>query len=94
MIWSANADFIQHTDETDLILSKINHETYKTTKKEFHRDNDQQSIDKICESLERLDYSKGEINQVFEDMKELFMADGDFSSLEDNLSRGLKQILG
>ena len=93
LIWCANADFIEHTDEIDFILSKVNPDTYKRIHKEFHSDNDHQSIGKISTTLKRLEYSDSEKNRVFEDMKEIFMADGKFDSLEQNLDRGLKQIL-
>lgn len=93
LVWSANADFIEQVDEIDLILSKVDKDTYKRVSKEFHNDNDKQSIDKICDTLEKLEYSSSEIGQVFEDMKELFVADGNFHSLEQNLQRSLKKIL-
>lgn len=43
--------------------------------------------------MEALDCSSTERNQGFEDMKEMFLANGTFLSLEHNLNRGLQRIL-
>ena len=94
LIWCSQADFVEEKDEVELILSKVNQETYDKMSKEFQQNSDQQSIDLICGTLDRLNYSSSEMDQVFKDMKEMFMADGKFDTLEQNLMRGLKHIIG
>lgn len=93
LIWCANADFIENTDETDLILSKVSEDVYKRMNKEFRKDNDQHNIDKITDTLQRLEYSSSEKSQIFNDIKEVFNADGEVDAMEQNLTRGLKRIL-
>ena len=93
LIWCANADFIENTDETDLILSKVSEDVYKRMNKEFRKDNDQHNIDKITDTLKRLEYSSSEKSQIFNDIKEVFNADGEVDAMEQNLTRGLKRIL-
>ncbi len=94
LIWCANADFTENEDEIEHILSKVSTETYNHIHEEFEADNDQQSIDKIIATLARLEYSEAEKAQIFDDMKEIFGADGEIDVLEHNLSRGLKHIFG
>jgi hypothetical protein len=93
LVWSAHADFNENTDEIELMSTKVSMDVLKKIEKEFMRDNDKQSIDKICDTFERLNYSSSELDQVFEDMKELFQIDGKMDILEGNLIRGLKHIL-
>lgn len=94
LVWSANADFVERPDEIELILSKVDSDTYKKMHREFHGDNDSRSIDKIAATLKRLAYSESEIDRVFEDMMEMYKADGKFDSLERSLHRGLRRIFG
>ena len=93
LIWCLNADFIKQEDEVELILSKIDTSTYKKMNKEFRHDNDYQSIEKIKMALSKYEYTSTELHQITNDMKELFLADGKFDSVEKNLNRALMRIL-
>lgn len=94
LIWSANADFIVNDSEKDLILSKVDESTYKHIRREFQQDNDNERLEKVNASFDSLNYSPDDKTAIFEDMKELFLSDGDFNTLEKNLERGFKHIFG
>ena len=48
---------------------------------------------KILAAAERLDYSYKQIDQLFSEMKELFLSDGEYDILEQNLMLGLRHLL-
>lgn len=86
-----------HVEETEedkeLIISKVDKETYKRIHKEIDKDNDYQSLQKILNTIERLGYSSNDIDQLIADVKELFLDDDDFDTLEQNMYRQLKHLL-
>ena len=43
--------------------------------------------------LEKFNYSKNEIDVLFNDIKQLFLADGTVDIMEENLFRALKKII-
>lgn len=93
LIWCANADFIEHDYEVELLLSKTNEATIKKIKKEIDRDNDMDRLNKVSDSIERLGLDKSDVHHLFQEMKEMFLSDGEYSMLEKNLERGLKHLL-
>ena len=93
LIYCANADFVISQIETDFIKSKVNVENFERIESELNTSNDYQSIQKILSSIERHDYSKDEKEILFKEIKELFLSDGKYNILEQNLFRGLNHLL-
>jgi len=93
LLHCAHADFIESNDEVDLIKSKVSESEYNHIHKEFDNDNDYQSIQKIMVTAKRLNYSGDQVEQLFSEMKELFLSDGEYGTLEHNLMLGLKHLL-
>ena len=93
LLFAANSDFTENKEEKEVILSKIDKQTFKSIHKEFHEDNDFQSIQKIMAGLKLHNYSKGDIDFLFADIKELFLADGDYDTIERNMFTNLKRLL-
>lgn len=93
LLYCANADFTVSPEEKKFIISKVGKEEYKRIHKEFEGDNDYQRIQKINAAIERFEYSKEEIDEAFQSIKDLFFVDGDIDILEQNIYRGLKQLL-
>ncbi len=94
LIYCANADFIESNDEKALIKSKTTDGISKRMHVEFEQDNDFDSIQKIESTLLRLKYTNEEKGQLLDEMKEMFLLDGNYDLQEMNLFRGLKRILG
>ena len=93
LLFAANSDFTEDNDEKELILSKVDKSTYKSINKEFQKDNDFQSIQKILSGLKQHNYSKGDIDLLFADIKALFLADGNYDTIERNMFTNLKRLL-
>jgi hypothetical protein len=93
LIYSANADLSESKIEVDFIKSKIKTSNFEKIHAEFDEDNDYQSIQKIHASMREHGYSDAEKERLFAEIKELFLADGEYDILEQNLYRGLTHIL-
>ena len=93
LLHCAHADFIESNDEQELIKSKVSESEYKHIHKEFDNDSDYASLQKIMAAAKRLEYSSEDIDQLFSEIKELFLSDGMYDILEKNLMLGLKHLL-
>jgi len=93
LIYCANADFTENNDEIDFIIKEVGEDIYKKMHKEYNKDNDFQSIEKIQYTLKQHNYTQDEIKQLTNEMKLLFNSDGTVDLLEDNFYKGLKRIL-
>ena len=93
LLYCAHANFIVSKEEKEYIKSKVGEEEYKKIRDEFEDDNDYQQIQKIHATIERLEYSKEEIDEAFQSIKKLFLSDGEMDTLEQNIYRGLKHLL-
>ena len=94
LIYCANANFEETQNQRDFIKEHVSASNFKTIHKEFNKDNDYQSIQKIQTTIEKHGYSKDEIDELFDEMKELFLSDENYDILEQNLFRGLHHIIG
>ncbi|WP_458626505.1 hypothetical protein [Winogradskyella sp. PC D3.3] len=93
LLFAANSDFKEKPEERNLILSKVDKQTFQDIHDEFDRDNDYQGIKKITTSLEQHNYTKDDIDILLEDIKVLFLSDGDFDITEQNMYRFLERLL-
>jgi len=93
LLFAANSDFTENKEEKELILSKVDKKTFKRIHKEFHNDNDFQSIQKIISGLKLFNYSKEDIDSLFTDIKTLFLSDGNYDAIERNMFSNLKRLL-
>ncbi|MEJ6792209.1 MAG: hypothetical protein QNK89_05625 [Lacinutrix sp.] len=51
LLYLANSDLDQSSEEKEYIISRVNEETFASVHKEFERDNDYQCIQKIITSI-------------------------------------------
>ena len=93
LAYCAQSDFIETEEEKNFILDLVSSEIFKTVHFELAKDNDYQSIQKIQHHLEKFNYSINEIDTLLSDIKELFLVDGTFDILEENMFRALKKII-
>lgn len=93
LLYCASADFKFNDEEKQIIKSKLCDEKFQNICKEFNSDNDFESLQKIIQTKERLNFSEIENETLFNEIKELFFIDGDYSELERNLKIGLMRIL-
>ena len=93
LLYCANANFVKTEEETKQIKSKIDKALYKNISREFEGDNDYQSIQKIESTIKRLGYNKVEVKGLVEEIKGLFLADGNYDQMEKTIFFGLNKIL-
>lgn len=93
-IYCMNADYNETIEELDILkLKSLDSELYLKTHSEFEQDNDYQSIQKIQYAIDDLGYTKEDIDNLFIEVKDLFLSDGKFDILEQNLMLGLKRVV-
>lgn len=93
LLFAANSDYEESNLERNVIISKVDMQTFSNIHTEFDADNDYQSIQKIQEGLKVHKYSTKDLNVLFADIKSLFYADGEFDALERHMFLYLKKIV-
>ena len=93
LLFAANSDFKESNLERNVIISKVDMQMFSDIHEEFHHDNDYRSIQKINKSLKAHQYTSEDIDALFEDIKILFYADGEFDTLEQNMYLYLKKVV-
>ena len=93
LLYASHSDFKEDNHERNVIISKVDMQTFQRVHEEFSEDNDFQSIQKIVATIENHNYSKEAIDQILADIKGLFFADGDFDAKEHSMLLFLKRIL-
>lgn len=93
MMYAANANFFESEGEKDLIHEIVSDKTYKAIHREFDKDNDYQSIQKILHNIDKFGYDKEDLEKLIKDIQELFNADGNVDTLENNMLLALKHLL-
>lgn len=92
LLYAANADQIETQEEKDFILSKVDAQVYNRIHQEFDEDNDYQCIQKLLYTAKKYNYSKDDLEILLDDIKKLFLSDGDFTNYERNLLVTLKML--
>lgn len=92
LLFAANSDFKEDKKERDIIISKVDMDTFQDIHDEFIDDNDYQGIKKIMASLEQHNYEKDDVEVLMEDIRVLFFADGEFDIKEKNMLKCLSRL--
>ena len=82
LLYCANANYSETEEQIEMIRAKVDAGDYKSIRKEFQKDNDFQSISKIKVAVERLGYSKTQIDALIDEIKSMFLVDGYFDQTE------------
>ena len=72
LLFAANANLEIENSEKNIIISKVDMETFSNIFIEFENDNDFQSIEKIVSGLKFHKYSKNDLNELMLEIKKLF----------------------
>lgn len=92
-IYVANADFQETYEEREIISDKIDAATSAKLHREFEKDNDIQSINKIQDTIARLKYTDAEKEHLIEEVKNLLKSDGEFDGAEQSIYSALKRVI-
>ncbi len=93
LLFAAHSDFKEDNHERNMIISKVDMNTFQEIHDEFDNDNDYRGIQKIMISLAQHNYDKDDIEILLADIKVLFFSDGDFDITEQNMYRFLEKLL-
>ncbi|AEH02402.1 hypothetical protein [Lacinutrix sp. 5H-3-7-4] len=93
LLYIANSDLHETSDEKKFILSKVDRETFANVHEEFDNDNDYQCLQKIIESVKTHDYFKDDFSELFSDIKLMLYADGEADEMEETTFMYLRKIL-
>lgn len=93
LLYVANSDLKETTEEHDYILSRVDAETYTHIKAEFDIDNDYQSITKIVDAVKADETYNSNPDELFADIKLMAFADGHMDQIEHSIYNSLKKIL-
>ena len=83
--YAANANYFESEEEKEKILEHVSKAQYKKIHKELDKDNDYQSIQKILHNIDKFGYDKEDLEKLIKDIQELFNADGNVDTLENNM---------
>ncbi|WP_299521783.1 hypothetical protein [Winogradskyella sp.] len=92
LLFAAHADFKENNRERDVIISKVDLNTFQEIHNEFDNDNDYQGIQKIITSLRQHNYDKDDVEILLADIKTLFFSDGEFDINERNMLKSLGRL--
>ena len=93
LLYAAKADFNVSKEEKQLLYSKVSKDEYRSIKKDYERWNDSKCLEKI--KLFREDYfsSDEDLDSLLKDLKEMFLADEEYNSVENAIFIGLRRNL-
>ncbi len=92
MLYASQSDMIVSNKERNVIISKVDMNTFQKIRNEFDDDNDYQSIQKIIAGLKKHNYTKMDIDLLLADIKVLFFADGKFNVSERSMYKMLTKL--
>ena len=93
LLYTAHSNFDEANTEKNVIISKVDMQTFQKIHDEFDKDNDYQSLQKIIQGVKDHNYDADELQSLFTDIKTLFLSDGDYYIMERNMFLYLKKIL-
>jgi hypothetical protein len=89
----AKADKLETEEEIALIKTKTSEEMFDKMYREFQNDDEDKSLEKIQDTLERQQYSEIELCKLKNEIQQLFAVDRKISMSESNLGRILENII-
>ncbi|MDG4715753.1 MULTISPECIES: hypothetical protein [Winogradskyella] len=92
LLFAAHSDFKEDNHERNVIISKVDMNTFQDIHDEFDKDNDYQGIQKIMTSLRQHNYDREDVEILLEDIKILFFSDGEFNINERNMLKSLERL--
>lgn len=92
LLFAAHSDFKEDNHERNVIISKVDMDTFQEIHDEFDKDNDYQGIQKIMTSLRQHNYDREDVEILLNDIKTLFFSDGDLNINERNMLKSLERL--
>src|SRR5690606_2482528 len=93
LLLCAKADRVEAEEEIALIKAKTSNEVFDKIYREFENDDEDESLEKIQDSMERHHYSELEICELKNEIQKIFAADRKIPMSKSNLGRILENII-
>lgn len=93
LLYAANADFIFKAEERSFIHQRVEGAVLEKMTVELMKDNGYRQVQKILNTLDQLQYSNQQINQLLDDMEAVFRCDDEYTILEQNAYYSMKRLL-
>ena len=92
LIYAAQTNYNETEEELDFIESYFDGSLLKSIRKEINLDNDYQRIQKIMAYVDKNKYSEKDLGILLDNIKSVYLSDGDFDSTEQTIYYYLKKI--
>lgn len=93
LLYAANADQVVTTEENDILLSKVRYNEYEHIRKCFDSENDTNHIETISSFRDQYFSNEEAKDNLFKDLKEMFLADETYDTIEKAMFMGLRKNL-
>lgn len=93
LLYAANADFTVKKEEKAILFSKVDKDVYKTIRKAFEKANDYKQLQTIISFREEYYNDIDSKDRILKDLKDIFLADEEYTTLERAIFTGLRRIL-
>lgn len=94
LLHAANDDLEAGTKELELIKAKVGSDVVNIVSEKIENLNDSQQLELLLSYQDSYFPNEESKQKIYADMKEVYMADNDFSVMEQNAFRMLKKIIG
>ena len=92
LIYAAQSNFVETNEEKEFIESRFNKTFLQNIYQEIQDDNDYEKIQKIMAYVKQHQYSKEDLNNILNDIKAIYLCDGNFDSIEQAIYYCIKKI--
>ena len=93
LIYASESDHTVTEEEKELLETGLDKELIKKISKEIKEDNDSQRLQKVSAYIQDNDCTQSDLDILLNEMKEIFMSDGDFDVMEQAAFRFMKKML-
>ena len=93
MLYAANADLVINEEEKEMLFTKVSLEDYGHVHKIFEKENDYERLQTIKSFKDSYYNTTQAQEKLLRDLKDMFMADEEYNSIENAFFMGLKKVL-
>lgn len=93
LLFCVNSNYREISQDINILKYRIGKDDLQAVSNEFDRDNDYQSIQKICMAIEEQGYSRDQLYALFREIKELFLSGEKFDNVKRSIFMSFKRVL-
>ena len=93
LLYAAHADFEFSKEEKKELFSQVEKKEYKSVQKEFNDKKDYERLQLIQSFKAEFFNNEKSVDKLLDDLKQMFLADGRYNSIERAIFMGLRRIL-